>query len=129
MNVPNDLRYTESHEWARREADGSVTVGITDHAQDRLGDIVYVENPAVGKTFVRGQECGVVESVKAAADIYAPIAGEIVAVNDALTGSPEMVNQAAYAAWMFRIKPSDPAQWDSLLDATAYQKLVEAESH
>jgi glycine cleavage system H protein len=129
MSIPSDLRYTQSHEWARREADGTVSVGITHHAQDRLGDIVYVENPAVGTSFQQGQECGVVESVKAAADIYAPLSGQVVAVNDALGGAPEKVNQDAYSAWMFRIQPSQPGEWDRLLDAAGYQKLVEAESH
>jgi glycine cleavage system H protein len=129
MTIPTELRYTTSHEWARREADGSVSVGITHHAQDRLGDIVFVEPPALGKRVERGQECGVVESVKAAADIYAPLSGEVVAVNDTLGGAPEAVNQDAYAAWMFRLRLSDAAQWDGLLDAAAYQKLVESESH
>lgn len=129
MNIPGDLRYTNSHEWARRESDGTVSVGITHHAQDRLGDIVYVETPALGKQVRQGQECAVVESVKAAADIYAPLSGEIVAANQAVSSAPEQVNQDAYAAWMFRLKPSDPAQWDQLLDAAAYQKLVQAESH
>jgi glycine cleavage system H protein len=129
MSIPSDLRYTQSHEWARREADGTVSVGITHHAQDRLGDIVYVENPAVGMSFQQGQECGVVESVKAAADIYAPLSGQVVAVNDALGGAPEKVNQDAYSAWMFRIQPSQPGEWDRLLDAAGYQKLLEAESH
>jgi glycine cleavage system H protein len=129
MSIPIDLRYTDSHEWARRETDGTVSVGITHHAQDRLGDIVYVESPAVGKQVRQGQECGVVESVKAAADIFAPLSGEVVAANQDLSGAPEKVNQDAYAAWMFRLSPSDPAQWDQLMDAAAYQKLVESESH
>jgi glycine cleavage system H protein len=129
MTIPADLRYTSSHEWARREADGTVSVGITHHAQDRLGDIVYVEPPALGKRLEQGQECGVVESVKAAADIYAPLSGEVVAANEALGSAPEAVNQDAYAAWMFRLRLSEPAQWDGLLDAAAYATLVESESH
>jgi glycine cleavage system H protein len=129
MTIPTDLRYTSSHEWARREADGTVSVGITHHAQDRLGDIVYVEPPAPGKRLEQGKECGVVESVKAAADIYAPLSGEVVAANEALAGAPETINQDAYAAWMFRLRLSEPAQWDGLLDADAYAKLVESESH
>jgi glycine cleavage system H protein len=129
MTIPTDLRYTNSHEWARRENDGTVSVGITHHAQERLGDIVYVENPALGKQVRQGQECAVVESVKAAADIYAPVSGEVVAANADLSGAPEKVNQDAYAAWMFRLRPSDPAQWEQLMDAAAYQKLVESESH
>lgn len=129
MTIPTELRYTASHEWARREADGTVSVGITHHAQDRLGDIVYVEPPAPGKRVEQGQECGVVESVKAAADIYAPLSGEVVAANEALSSAPETVNQDAYAAWLFRLRLSVPAQWDGLLDASAYAKLVESESH
>jgi glycine cleavage system H protein len=123
------LRYTPSHEWARLEADGTISIGITHHAQDRLGDLVYVEPPKVGQTIVKGKECGVVESVKAAADLYAPISGQVVAINEALTGSPEQVNQDAYAAWMFRIKPSDRAELDALLDAAAYEKIVAADAH
>ena len=129
MNVPVDLKYTDTHEWLRREGDGTVTVGITWHAQDRLGDLVYVENPAIGKSFKQGQECGVVESVKAASDIYAPISGDIVAVNADLSSNPEKINEDAYAAWMFRLKPSNPGEIDALLDATAYEKLVAADSH
>jgi glycine cleavage system H protein len=129
MSVPSDLKYTDTHEWVRLEAGGVVSVGITHHAQDRLGDLVYVENPAIGKAFKRGQECGVVESVKAASDIYAPVSGEVVAVNDELSNAPEKINQDAYAAWMFRLKPSDPGELNSLLDAAGYQKLVESEEH
>ena len=129
MTVPTELKYTDSHEWARLEPDGSVTVGITRHAQDRLGDLVYVENPAPGKSFRKGQECGVVESVKAASDIYAPLSGEITAVNDELSASPEKINQDAYAAWMFKLKPSDPGELDALLDAAGYQRLIESEDH
>jgi glycine cleavage system H protein len=129
MNVPIELKYTDTHEWLRREGDGTVTVGITWHAQDRLGDLVYVENPPVGKSFKQGQECGVVESVKAASDIYAPVSGDIVAVNSDLSGNPEKINEDAYAAWMFRLKPADPAELDALLDAAAYEQLVAADSH
>ena len=129
MNVPVDLKYTDTHEWLRREGDGTVSVGITWHAQDRLGDLVYVENPPVGKSFKQGQECGVVESVKAASDIYAPISGDVVAVNADLSSSPEKINQDAYAAWMFRLKPSNSGEIDSLLDAAAYEKLVAADTH
>jgi glycine cleavage system H protein len=129
MNVPPDLRYTDTHEWARLERDGSVSVGITWHAQDRLGDLVYVEVPTVGKSFEKGQACAVVESVKAASDLYAPVSGQIEAVNQDLAGSPEKVNEDAYAAWMFRLRPSDPAQLESLLNAADYEKLVAAEEH
>lgn len=124
MKLPQDLRYTESHEWLRREADGTVTVGITDHAQEQLGDIVFVEAPAVGRKVSAGEAVGVVESVKAASDIYAPIAGEIVAANGDLGGAPEKVNEDAFAAWMFRIKPDDAGAMDQLLDAAAYEKVA-----
>jgi glycine cleavage system H protein len=129
MRFPADLKYTDTHEWLRQEGDGTVSVGITWHAQDRLGDLVYVESPPRGKAFRRGEECGVVESVKAASDIYAPISGEVVAVNEELTSSPEKINQEPYDAWMFKLKPSDPAELQTLLDAASYEKLVEAESH
>lgn len=129
MTVPTDLKYTDSHEWARLDPDGSVAVGITHHAQDRLGDLVYVENPAVGKSFNKGQECGVVESVKAASDIYAPVSGEVTAVNDELSASPEKINQDAYAAWMFKLKPSDTGELNALLDAGAYRELIASEEH
>ena len=112
MKLPPDLRYTESHEWVRRESDGTVTIGITDHAQEQLGDIVFVEAPAPGR------------KVKAASDIYAPVAGEVVAANAALADAPEQVNADAFAAWMFRIKPDNPVDVDKLLDANAYQKAA-----
>ena len=129
MSIPANLKYTDSHEWARPEADGTVTVGITHHAQDLLGDLVFVENPALGRKLKKGEECGVVESVKAASDIYAPISGEVVAVNGDLGTAPEKINESAYDAWLFRLKPSDPAELEALLDAAGYQKLVEAEAH
>lgn len=125
MNIPADLKYTDSHEWVRREADGSVTVGITEYAQDALGDIVYVELPKVGQSLNAGQDCAVVESVKAASDIYAPIAGTVTAVNDAVTGSPESINSDAYSAWLFKLQPSDAGAIDGLLDAAAYGKTTE----
>jgi glycine cleavage system H protein len=127
MSTPEHLKYTASHEWARQEADGTVTIGITFHAQEKLGDVVFVEGPTVGRTLKQGEECGVIESVKAAADIYAPIAGEVVATNGELADAPEQVNQDPYAAWMFRLKPTDPAQLAALLDAAAYRKIAEAE--
>jgi len=129
MSIPSNLKYTKSHEWARLEADGSVTVGITHHAQELLGDMVYVENPAVGRKLAAGEECAVVESVKAASDVYAPVAGEVVATNAEVADAPEKINQDAYAAWMFKIKPSNPADLSGLLDAAAYQELVESEAH
>ncbi len=124
MNVPKDLKYTETHEWARREADGAVSVGITDHAQEALGDIVFVECPKAGRKVAAGEAVGVVESVKAASDIYAPLAGEIVAGNDELAGAPEKVNADAYGSWMFRLKPANAADLDKLLDAAAYEKVA-----
>ncbi|MDA8225198.1 MAG: glycine cleavage system protein GcvH [Betaproteobacteria bacterium] len=129
MNIPADLKYTASHEWVRSNPDGSVTVGITDHAQDLLGDMVFVENPVPGRKLAAGEECGVVESVKAASDVYAPLAGEVLAVNSALETAPEAINQDAFAAWMFTLRPDRPADIEGLLDAAAYRQLVESESH
>lgn len=123
-NIPADLKYTESHEWVRAEADGTVTVGITEFAQDALGDIVFVELPKVGASFTAGDDAAVVESVKAASDIYAPVSGEVVAVNDAVTAAPESINTDAYAAWLFKIKPSDANAINGLLDATAYGNVA-----
>ena len=124
MNVPKDLRYTESHEWVKRESDGSFSIGITDHAQQQLGDIVFVEPPKAGRKVQAGEAVGVVESVKAASDIYSPVAGEIVGSNDALAAAPEQVNENAYGAWMFRVKPTDASAFDKLLDAAAYEKIA-----
>jgi glycine cleavage system H protein len=124
MNVPKDRRYSDSHEWIRRESDGTVTVGITDHAQAALGDLVYVDLPSAGRSVAAGEACAVVESVKAASDVYAPLAGEVVESNEALTGSPEAVNEDAYAAWLFRLRPTDAAAIDTFLDAAAYSKLI-----
>ena len=129
MTTPDNLKYTSSHEWVRQEADGTVSVGITFHAQEMLGDVVFVENPTVGRRLKQGEECGVIESVKAAADIYAPLSGEIVAANAELSDAPEKVNQDPYTAWMFRIKPDDPAAIAALLDARAYQKIADGEKH
>jgi glycine cleavage system H protein len=127
-NIPADLRYAASHEWARLEADGSVTVGISDHAQEALGDVVYVELPEVGSRLNAGQEAGVVESVKAASDIYAPISGEVIAVNQVLTVSPEQVNSDPYASWFFKLQPSNAAELDKLLDAPAYSAASNTEA-
>lgn len=129
MSIPNELKYTKSHEWVRLEADGTVSVGITHHAQDLLGDMVFVENPDVGRTLSAGEECAVVESVKAASDVYAPIAGEVVAVNSEVSDSPEKINQDPYGAWMFKIKPANAADLNGLLDAVGYQAVVDAEAH
>lgn len=128
MSIPADLKYTDSHEWVRLDADGNATVGITHHAQDLLGDLVFVEPPKIGRKLRKGEECGVVESVKAASDIFAPIGGEVVAVNAELETAPEKINQDAYQAWMFKLKPADATEMAALLDAAGYQKLVEAES-
>lgn len=129
MNIPADLKYTPSHEWVRVEADGTLTVGITHHAQDLLGDMVFIESPATGRTLAKGEECAVVESVKAASDVYAPVAGEVIAANADVEASPESVNQDAYSAWLFKMKPANPADVAALLDAAAYQKQVESEAH
>ena len=120
MNVPANLKYTKSHEWVRAEADGTITVGITEHAQDLLGDLVFIDLPDVGKEFAAEQEAVVVESVKAAADVYAPVSGTVTEVNTAVADAPESVNQDAYAAWLFKMKPANPAELDALLDAAAY---------
>ena len=129
MTIPNDLKYTKSHEWVRAEADGTVTIGITHHAQDLLGDMVYVESPEVGRKVTASEECAVVESVKAASDVYAPIAGEVVAVNEAVANKPELINQDAYSAWMFRLKPNNASDVNGLLDAAGYKAVVDSEAH
>ncbi|TVP88230.1 MAG: glycine cleavage system protein GcvH [Pseudomonadaceae bacterium] len=124
-SIPAELRYASSHEWVREESDGTLTVGITDHAQDLLGDVVFVELPEVGRTVSAGEECAVVESVKAASDIYAPVSGEVIAVNDSLDEAPESVNGDPYGeAWFFKIKPSDSSELDKLLDAEAYGAAI-----
>jgi glycine cleavage system H protein len=129
MSIPNNLKYTKSHEWVRLEDDGTATIGITQHAQELLGDMVFVETPAVGRQLKQGDECAVVESVKAAADVYAPITGEVTAANQELTSAPEKINQDAYAAWLFRLKPANAADLEKLLDSAGYQKLLESEDH
>jgi len=123
-NIPTDRRYADSHEWAKLEADGTVTVGISDHAQQALGDVVFVELPEVGKVFGAGDAAGVVESVKAASDIYSPVGGEVIAVNDEVSDSPELLNEEPYESWIFKLKPSDLSELDKLLDAKAYQALI-----
>lgn len=128
-NIPANLKYTKSHEWVRLEADGSVAIGITEHAQDLLGDMVFVEAPVVGRQLSQGEECAVVESVKAASDVYAPIAGEVLAANADVEASPESINQDAYAAWLFTLKPANAADLDGLLDAAGYAAHVASESH
>ena len=129
-NLPTDLKYTKSHEWVRAQKDGTVTIGITDHAQDLLGDMVFVEVPDVGRTLKAGEACAVVESVKAASDVYSPISGAVAEANEALSGSPELVNNEPYAAgWIMVLKPSDTAELDGLMDATAYQTFLDSEAH
>jgi len=120
MSIPQNLRYASSHEWVLKNADGSLSVGITHHAQDALGDIVFLELPSVGQTLQASGNCAVVESVKAASDIYAPVSGEIVAINDSLAASPELINSAPYDSWFFKIMPSSTTEIDKLLDANAY---------
>lgn len=122
----NDLKYLSSHEWARVEADGTVSVGISDYAQDSLGDVVYVELPEVGGEVNAGQEAGVVESVKAASDIFSPVSGEVVAINEALEEAPETVNESPYDdGWFFKVKPSDLSELDDALDAEGYTAATE----
>jgi len=130
-NIPSNLKYLDSHEWARVESDGTVTVGISDHAQGALGDLVFVEVPEVGKALSKGGAAAVVESVKAASDVYSPISGEVIANNsDALSATPELVNSDPYGeGWLFKIKPSNDSELGSLLDAKAYEKVVEEAGH
>ncbi len=129
MSNPTDRRYTTSHEWVKAEADGSVTIGITQHAQELLGDMVFVECPAVGRKLAAKEECAVVESVKAASDVYAPIAGAVLANNAELDSAPEKINSDPYGAWLFKMQPDNAADVTALLDATAYQALVDNETH
>ncbi|MBJ40243.1 MAG: glycine cleavage system protein H [Gammaproteobacteria bacterium] len=126
---PDDIKYASTHEWARLESDGTVSVGITDHAQEELGDVVYVELPEVGQAVIAGGEAGVVESVKAASDIYAPVGGEVIAINEVLEDAPETVNDSPYEnGWFFRIQPSDVGELDDLLDIEGYQAVCEQEA-
>lgn len=128
--IPSELKYARTHEWARLEEDGTVTVGITDHAQDALGDVVFVEQPEVGAQVAAQEEAGVVESVKAASDIYAPVGGKVIAVNDALEDAPENVNEDPYGdGWFFKIEPDDTAELDELMDAEGYGEMLESEEH
>ncbi len=128
MQVDPNARYTKTHEWAKLEGDEAVA-GISDYAQSQLSDLVYVELPAAGKTFKQGETFGVVESVKAASDLLMPMDGTITAVNEALPDDPAQINQDAFAAWMIKFKPSNPAQFDALMDAAAYEKFVASEAH
>ena len=129
-NIPQELKYTQSHEWVRTEDDGSITVGITEHAQGLLGDMVFVELPDVDDEFEAEQECAVVESVKAASDVLCPVEGAIIAINEELDESPEQINVNAYhEGWLFRMTPSKPGDVDELMNAEAYTELVESEEH
>ena len=128
--IPSELKYVATHEWARLEEDGSVTVGVSDHAQNALGDVVYVELPEPGQALSAGDEAGVVESVKAASDIYAPIDGTVIAVNNVLDDEPEKVNQDPYGdGWFFKLQPEDAGELGDLLDADAYQDVCDSEDH
>ena len=127
MSTPANLKYSESHEWVRMEPDGTATIGITFHAQEQLGDIVFVQNPDVGRVLAKGAECGVIESVKAAADIYSPLSGTVVAANAELDSAPQKINEDAYAAWLFKLTLSDSSELAQLLDAAAYEKIAAAD--
>lgn len=129
MSIPTHLKYTKSHEWVKPEEDGTVTIGITHHAQELLGDMVFVELPQTGRKLEKKEECAVVESVKAAADVYAPIGGETIAANADLESEPEKINQDAYSAWLFKLKPDNASDLDDLLSAADYEKLLENEDH
>ncbi len=129
MSNPSNLKYTASHEWVKSEADGTISIGITQHAQELLGDMVFVETPAVGRKLKAREEVAVVESVKAAADVYAPVSGEVTEVNSELDSAPEAINADPYAAWMFRMKPDNAADVAALMDAAAYQAVVDSEAH
>jgi glycine cleavage system H protein len=129
MSIPADLKYTKTHEWVKVEADGSLSVGITHHAQDLLGDMVFVEFPTVGRVLSAGEECAVVESVKAASDVYAPVAGEVIASNSEVEGAPELINKDPYGAWMFKLKPASTSDLNTLLNAAVYEAQVASEAH
>ena len=129
-DVPSELKYSKSHEWVRDEGDGTVTVGITDHAQELLGDLVFVELPEAGTEVSAGSECAVVESVKAASDVYSPVSGEVTEVNEALVDSPEIINGDAFGeGWMFKVRLSDETQLEDLLDADGYAEVMAEDEH
>lgn len=129
MSIPTQLKYTKSHEWVKPEDDGTVTIGISHHAQELLGDMVFVELPQIGRKLEKKEECAVVESVKAAADVYAPIGGEVTAANADIESEPEKINQDAYSSWLFKLKPDNASDLDELLSAADYEKLLESEDH
>jgi glycine cleavage system H protein len=129
-SIPANLKYLDSHEWARVESDGTVTVGISDHAQSALGDLVFVEVPEVGRALTKGGAAAVVESVKAASDVYSPVSGQVIEANGALGDTPELVNSDPYGqGWLFKVKPSNSGELGGLLDAKAYEKVVEEAGH
>ena len=129
-NIPQELRFTKTHEWVKREEDGTLIVGITDHAQNLLGDLVFVEVPEAGSSFNDGDDCAVIESVKAASDVYCPVAGEVVASNETLTDAPETINNDPYGdGWIFKLKPEDEGAYDALMDADAYAEVVAEDEH
>lgn len=127
MTTPADLKYSQTHKWVRPQSDGTASIGITFHAQEQLGDIVFVQCPAVGRQLKQGEECGVIESVKAASDIDSPVGGEVIAINTELEDAPQKVNEDPYAAWLYRVKMTNVAELGGLLDATAYAKVAEAD--
>ncbi len=129
-NIPQELRFTKTHEWVKRDEDGTLIVGITDHAQELLGDLVFVEVPEVGSSFNDGDDCAVIESVKAASDVYCPVAGEVVESNESLTDAPETINNDPYGdGWIFKLKPEDEGAYDGLMDADAYAEVVAEDEH
>ena len=125
MDIPSDRNYSETHQWARTDADGTISVGITYYAQELLGDLVFVEAPVLGRELKKGDQCGLVESVKSASDIYAPVSGKVLAINAELDAAPEQINQNPYEAWIFKIEPADKSEIATLLDANAYRALIE----
>jgi len=127
MTTPADLKYSQTHKWVRPESDGTASIGITSHAQEQLGDIVFVQCPEVGRQLQQGEECGIIESVKAASDIDSPISGEVIAVNAALDDAPQQINDDPYAAWLYRVKMSNIDELGRLLDAAAYDEVAEAD--
>lgn len=128
MSTPTDLKYTPTHAWVRMEADGTASVGITNHAQEQLGDVVFVQPPDLGRVLAREEQCGTVESVKAASDIYAPLSGKVVAINAELETAPQRLNEDPYGAWLYRLELTQPGEAAQLLDATAYDKVADADT-
>ena len=125
--IPTELKFTREHEWVRMDDEGKLVVGLTDYAQEQLGDLVFVETPEVGASLLAGDVCAVVESVKAASDVYAPVAGEVVSINEALQESPDLITNDPYGAgWLFQIAPEDPGEWEDLLDSDQYEELLES---